>query len=677
MTTISLFSFSQLIWNFNNFLTDSNSPTEFDMFNELKTSNYSPNYSNTGENMALVLHQSYLNNSFNTILNTSDPNNNEFTVPSPEDSTFNSSYTYFKVEDIVAQNKTIEIETGTARAQDIITDWSFSFEIPQSSILKNFSIALSDNTGLAGGSDIALRLFNATHNGGLSRIEPDVNTLLVSESQNMPMDSGPIWYDFIVNVDLDYSQTYGGTFFIRVWRISGGSTVPQFNYQRNTDGTDVNNSLTYREPSSFVKREWEASLKVGLGLYDNTPNPTAINLEINNTIVSDDVGNSGYWIKQNQNYTDNDGNLDFNITADWWDVQCNISQVQINYTKTDLKASSEFNIAGSGEAVEWDVTRNGGLNFFDPRLSNYRINFTIPSTWNNINVLNGPVDKTGDVSINPNKNSHKTIQVVNAGNGTYWHLTATTENLLWSIDTHVNFVATVIVKYSEIVEFSATFKEIIAQNDGVINLSVYNPSAIDNKLNFTSLNSTFASNIEFYLGSWDISDTITQYGEFRVQVSWSNNTAAGFSEKILTILGETDMSLIRPSQDATFYTNQSFDIIVYYEDFNLVTSIDEATIEYNIEGQGLQSTTANNGTIGYYVIPVDCSVFTSDGPKIVDISVNKQYYDSQSIIYYFNIIVVEEPSELSQPTIPGYEIIALVGVCFVITILFIRYKNKK
>lgn len=144
----------------------------------------------------------------------------------------------------------------------------------------------------------------------------------------------------------------------------------------------------------------------------------------------------------------------------------------------------------------------------------------------------------------------------------------------------------------------------------------------------------------------------------------------------MTIIGDTDFSLITPSQDATFYTDQSFDIIVYFEDFNLLTPIDGATIEYNINGQGLQSTTVNNGTIGYYVIPVDCSIFTSDGLKSVDISANKQYYDSQLLTYSFNVIVVEEPSRPSQPAIPGYNIIALIVSCLGITIALIKNKYK-
>ncbi|MFW9971322.1 MAG: hypothetical protein ACFFDF_14105, partial [Candidatus Odinarchaeota archaeon] len=52
-------------------------------FEDLKTGGYSATYSNTGENINITLHQSYLNNSFNTVLNTSNSNNNKFVLPCP------------------------------------------------------------------------------------------------------------------------------------------------------------------------------------------------------------------------------------------------------------------------------------------------------------------------------------------------------------------------------------------------------------------------------------------------------------------------------------------------------------------------------------------------------------------------------------------------------------------
>ena len=69
-TTMSFFTFSQLMWNTNNFLPRSKSHTEFKPLNRLKTANYSPDFSKSGEDINVTLHQSYVNNSFNTIVNT-------------------------------------------------------------------------------------------------------------------------------------------------------------------------------------------------------------------------------------------------------------------------------------------------------------------------------------------------------------------------------------------------------------------------------------------------------------------------------------------------------------------------------------------------------------------------------------------------------------------------------
>jgi hypothetical protein len=566
-----------------------------------------------------------------------------------------------------------------------------SFKVAGSScyILKNVSIAY-DTLLLPNNATVYVHLYNSTWNGTASLPGIELNNGILLGNFEAIEDSleweGISGLNFILN----NSYTENNTWFIGLKKL--GSGTPQWRYQQDDSvapGANGDNSYVYyydafalpstkwkvRDPIFETTRDY--FLKVGLSPLENIPKPTDIGLKINNTAVIGDnyIPGFGYW-NSTQNYSSSSGQLEFVISADWWDVSCKISRVQINYTKTDLIASSMFRILGTGQDVQWNVSRTDGLNIFDPRLSNYGINFTITSTWNNINVFNGPIDKTGNVLISPKINGHKTIQVTNAGNGTYWHLTATSENLFAFIDTYVDLIATDTVKYSDIVDFNATFKDIIAQNDGIINLSVYNPSTVDNKLIFTCFNSTFDSGIEYYLGSWDVSDTITGYGNFRIQVIWSNSTAAGFSEKILTIIGETDLSLITPGQYAPFYTNQSFDIIVYYEDSDLLTPIDGATIEYNIDGQGLQSTTVNNGTIGYYVISVDCSTFTTEGTKAVDINANKQYHNSQPLTYYFNIIVVEEPSKPSKPGIPGYNLFGLIGLYFVMTIIIIKKKYK-
>ena len=111
--------------------------------------------------------------------------------------------------------------------------------------------------------------------------------------------------------------------------------------------------------------------------------------------------------------------ITFDLTADWWEVSCNVSGVHLNYTKTDVPAIPSFDISGSGQTVQWNVTRKGGFNYFDSRFSNYQINFTIPNTWDEdtIKVFNGGTPKSSDSTNRSLGNGYREIQVLNAGNG--------------------------------------------------------------------------------------------------------------------------------------------------------------------------------------------------------------------------------------------------------------------
>ena len=560
-----------------------------------------------------------------------------------------------------------------------------SFRISNNVILENISIRLW-NDGDGTNCNFRVRIFNSNWKGTIN--EPLGLYATVVPIDTVLIDGFDGWYNFTgLNTFLNVSETDNNTFYVVMQDVDDNTYWYMISDDDLGDNDDEMNAYRLSMPGVYElitvgPRTIDLTLKVGLIPHENIPNPEDIGLKINNTAVigHNDIHGFGYW-NSTQVYSSSSGQLEFELSADWWDVSCKISQVQINYAKTDLKANSTFRVLGSGQDVLWNVSRTDGLNFFDTRLSNYRINFTIPSDWNNINVFNGPINKTDDISIGLNKNGYKTIQVVNAGNGTYWHLTAISENLLASIDTYVNSVATEIARYSDIVDFNAIFKEIIAQNDGIINLSVYNPSTIDNELIFASFNSTFASDIEFYLGGWDISDNVTNYGEFRVQISWNNNTAAGFSEKILTIIGETDLTLKTPRQDAIYYSNQSFNIIVYYKDSNHLNAIDGASIQYNINGQGWQSTSSNNGTIGYYIIPVDCSVFTIDGIKTVEIIAGKNYYESQTLDYNFNVSIVEENGKQVEEFPLVIIIITIISTAggigaAVVTIILLRKRKR-
>ncbi len=649
--TISFLNVGYFIGIFNNSSNNSNLPNEFDFFNELKTSDYSSSSGGIGENMNISLHQSYLNISFNTALSPSDPKNNSFTLPCPTDVTFNTSYTEIMIKDIFAPNRTLDLEKDiddTPTAYGTPT-YAYSFPVPSKSTMKEFEICLSGNSGSAN-AGVGFQIWNATWTGGL--IEPGTNTGLLSHTETVLTTDNKVWHKISVNAILDPTNTDNSTFFIVMWNTNLPTSYPEFNAK--TDGDGPVKSLVYYTPiGPWVSRSYEVCSNVTLELLDNTPKPTELNIKINDTNVNDiDSSNSGKWIS-NEIFSNPSGQLKFNITADWWDVTCNVSQVLINYTKTDLGANSKFNIAGSGQTVEWNVTRNGGLNYFDTDFNNYRINFTIPATWHDssIKVFNSTDEWT--IKKRLLGNGYRDVEVLNARNGTFWFLNATSTNLLSIIDTYLGITPTTLYNFSQIAHFNATFSKDIIDNDGIINLSVYSPVLINNDLNYSIETGSFTGGSEISIIDWDISDNVTQYGDFRVQVFWYNNTAAGFLEKTIKIFGETDVSLTLPS--SPYDSSRIFDIEVYFDDAGLTQGIEGATITYQIESGPIR--TVLDGSIseegnGYYNITIDCNHtdFNGYGPKSIEINASKIYYNNQSV--EIDITIYGETALV--PLIPRY-----------------------
>ncbi|MFX1251285.1 MAG: hypothetical protein ACFFCZ_06730 [Promethearchaeota archaeon] len=551
-------------------------------------------------------------------------------------------------------NQTLIVEDSAANHRENPTTsrpCATSFQVTGNMYLENVSARLwTNNPGID--NEVKFVLYNSTWDSSNSTSIPGGHYL------NDYIDLGNInytangWVTITgLHEYLDNSKTDNNTWFIGIWDIDEGTADANWYYTITGVGDTIDETRSYKyhtfygywEPVRYPDPPWEDYevdfwLKLDLRPLNNIPNPENINLKINNSAVMgypNEYG-SGYW-SSTAEYSSPSGNLGFTVSADWWDVSCTITVVHIDYTKTDLKATSKFRLVGSGQDVLWNVTESEGLNYFDPRVNEYAaINFTIPASWNNINVFNGTINRTDDVSIR-SLNGYNEIHLSSAGNG-YWFLTAQSRNLIESIDSYVGANPTNLVNYSTIVHFNVTFKERIMQNDGLINLSIYSPAAISDRLNYTTVKSTFDSNLEFSLGDWDVSDNVTQYGVFRVQVSWQNETAVGFREESLTIIGESKLTLIEPPQDTIFDSDELFSIIVYYEDAHLANAIDDAVINFNIANQGWQSTTGNNGTVGYYAITVHCSEITSSGSQRVEITATSEFFTTQTLEYNFEIV---------------------------------------
>jgi len=646
----------------------------------LKLSDYSPILSrDSQQKIDIMLQQSLLNKSNTEFDNLSD--SYSFSQPSPTDISFNSSFINMTIKDISAPNKTIRLEDSSS------SSWNFQyqrlaggFKIFSKGYLINLSICIYRDGNPGENTSMRVRIFNSTWSGGHNvPTTISLGTLVASDTSIEDIDG---WYRLTFDSGdfyLDPSKTTNNTFYIEL--LDSMDYATEWYYVRDdVDGSNDMNTFYWSAGWVNFTRNGKGTdfcMEVELAPLSNTPQPEDIDLKINNEKITNIANGKGYW-NPSTSYGSGSGKINFDFSVGWWDVACNVTEVQINYTKTNLKADTSLRCLGNGLDILWNVSCPN-LNYFSshPDLKWEKINFTIPSKWQTIEVWNGNTNKTDDCTIHSDKNGYKDVTVSNAGNGTYWHLTASSENLLESIHTYIGTNPVDVVNYTDVGHFNASFKEKLAQDNGVINLSVYSPAAINDKLNFTSTNSTFDSGSEFYLGKWDISDTVTGYGEFRVQVFWNNDTAAGFIEKVLTIIGQTDLTLKAPDQEAVFRSDETFNIIVYYEDSNFNTAINGATIDYNIDGQGWQSTTLNNGTIGYYIVPVDCSVFTSEGLKTLEIRANKNYYESQTLFYNFNVIgppiPITEWWEVLLITL-GYSaplILALTAI-----VLFIRKRRR-
>ncbi|MHA2181767.1 MAG: hypothetical protein ACXAAH_10120, partial [Promethearchaeota archaeon] len=545
------------------------------------------------------------------------------TLPSPTDTFFNSSYTRFEIRDIYAPNKTLIVEDESGGWITINENHYTSFRVPISCYLTNLSVELYS----PGGADIFyFDIFGAQDDSGTPKFDTskDLTGLGPRLGQHTNDSSTPVWFT-LAGFDqfLNVSETYDNYFFIKV------STENGLGRWRIEDESNGDDTYSYDSANHIIGADF--TLKLGLRpIGNNVANASDINLQINNDPVSDITDGSGYWESSYINSSAS-GTLKYNISADWWDVECNISQALINYTRTDLTASSEFSIAGSGQNVKWNVTKGGGLNYFYSGFENYQINFTIPEAWNDtsIRVFNGGSDeRTSSISKRLLGNDYKEINVPNAENGTYWFLNATSTNLLSSIDSYIGLSGTDTFNFTDIAHFNATFSKEI--NDGTINLSVYSPVIINDELNHSIQTQSFTAGTEISLTDWDISNDVTQYGIFRVHVYWNNNTEAGFREELITILGETGLTPNLPA--SVFDAGDTFDIELYFADSGLVQGIEGATITYQIESGPIRSDGLDIIGNGYYNITIDCNDtdFNSYGPKSIEIYSNKSFYNNQS-----------------------------------------------
>jgi hypothetical protein len=660
-------NFSQFIFISNNVSIDNESTVEFEILNELKSASYPTTYANTGENLNISLHQSYLNNTFDTVLNVSDSSNNKFSIPSPIDTLFNSSYARFDIKDISAPNKTLTVEDDLG--VEVINPVSYhyiSFEVIGSGYIENITLHARE-TNAPDTTGLTIYLYNAINDSGNIRPDTSIATIVT----NSEITSTSFYWHKMTGIHslINISETYSNTFFLNLEKNGPGSTNVALNGTFDTaigDNKDESIVLDSGEnPHTIGGINVDAALIVDLAPLNNTPSPEQVGLKINNSLVTGygDGIDSGFW--ESSNVSSNvSGELQYLVSAEWWNVICNTSQVLINYTRTDLKAKSEFTITGSGQNVNWNVTRSGGLNYFDSDFSNFQINFTIPDSWLDASIRafkDAGDERTSGITKRLLGNGYRDIKIPNAGNGSFWFVNATSNNLLNTIDTYVSNQAYSTVNYTNTVRINGTFTDFI--KNGILNLSVYSPSP--NYLNHTKiLNiSKQVPGSEFNVSDWDISNNATEYGIYRVYMAWSNGTAAGLLIGTFTILGETEL-IIEAPQAFTFDASTIFNITVFFNDTGQNQDITNANVKYKLNNGLIRTTNVTEIGNGRYNITVDCNDtdFTSNGQNSIMINASKAFHINRSesvdltIIGETSLTIIEPPNDSAFDSINTFNI---------------------
>ncbi|MFX0043877.1 MAG: hypothetical protein ACFE8L_13275, partial [Candidatus Hodarchaeota archaeon] len=257
---------------------------------------------------------------------------------------------------------------------------------------------------------------------------------------------------------------------------------------------------------------------------------------------------------------------------------------------------------------------------------------------------------------------YKEISIDDVGNSSNWRLFCTSINFADDISILVDSTNSITVHYLDDLQFVAGFNDKIT---GDVNLTIYSSSGF---INYTTVFGPISNEHEVTFPLVDLSDFISEYGNYIVQYHWYNATHVAYLEEDFIVLANTQLSLISPSQDTDFAPSDTFNITLYYQDIGIIGPIDDATIYYEIDGGGTQLVNINNGTSGYYEILIDCSTLGT-GYKTVDLSANKTLYQSQTMEYNFYISSPSSDGEentllIIAITVPIVAILAIVGIIF-------------
>ncbi|WP_457919335.1 hypothetical protein [Candidatus Lokiarchaeum ossiferum] len=619
---------------------------------------YSPSLSGDYNNVNVTLHQA----TENTTLFEVNQTNTSFSRPAPQG--FTTSKTNITFDNIQAYDIQNDIEDSSPLSVvpiGLAPTYVINFNTTGDCYLDDASFYISKSGTDMG--DLYLHIYGGEWNSLLGRYVPKESALTSSDySITLNAAAGTYWADFTnLNQELLSSNTVNNVWFIGIRMAYNDSFAVGWRYCADSGGSedtegDEADSFKLDVPRILFVPEFESYTvdfltKVTLDLGGVTaPDPESIGLTINGTAVNNNTSspshNSGYWDTIGEYCSSS--NIEFIVSSDWGNYSADINFTSVNYTQS-FKAPTSY-LVDHGNDVTWTSTSTFSSLSADSDLSYETINFTIPISWTATSL-----DKSGAVLWNTPIWSNSTSQIItvdgaSAVNGE-WTLTCSSTNFISDIKIGIGGVelSEPYFAYSDsTLELNSTFIENL---NGIVNLTIYHPSDVNDEMVYTTnpVISVGSSTSVNTFDDWDISaGSLAGYGDFRVQLVWSNETDVSVYDTSVFIAGVSQYSTSSPHANGSIvHTNDiPFNISVSYEDItNSPVHIAGATIGFS-DISGWVENTAQNNADNTYNVTIDPSTYPA-GDHVLTIMINNSKYMNHTFTYE---LTVEYPTQVQDIT---------------------------
>ncbi|MHA1522031.1 MAG: hypothetical protein ACTSRK_17790, partial [Promethearchaeota archaeon] len=602
---------------------------------------YTQSLTGSKDNVEVSIHQAYESSSIQNIDEVSDT----LSVLAPNATDFNVSKSDLVINNINLNNYTQVIESQTI-GYETIGNLAYlnSFTAPIDCLLSNISFYIRETAVITGDLNLVLSPANSTDS---TKPLLDYNELIIIDQITITAST----LGWITHTNIEYflnnSLTTNNTWFIGL-NMSSGSNVNVRWYFYPDTSVPEDKTMSYGWVGGWTLLEdvgdtIDLTTEIGFGFSDPKHTPSEINLKINGQTVHNNSlnpsHNSGYW--DYTGYGSNGGNsLDYVFTADWYDFSLEVNQTIINYTKTFPANITTFSVE-SGMKAYWETQSNFTL-MFDHRLDNNTVNFTIPYSWMEFNLTR---DASTITHTTQSSATNQTITVFgsDALDGD-WALYCNSTNMVTNVQVGIGGVGTAFAYSNDTVSINATLVKSLSEN---VNLSVYNPVSFGDEINYTKLAAPSGTTVDF--GDWIVNDTISDYGEYRVQVHWENSTDVGIYETTLYVAGASNYTITNvDGEEYLKDPEEIFNITIFYDNIMENEPIAGANISYDLTlGAGWQHDDTQANADNSYNITINSSLYTV-GLHEIPIKINKSKYMNYTTSYSFLVVNNTQTYEYTQ-----------------------------